>query len=266
MISRPLFKQGFLSNGKILLIFAAVLTLYFSLIVSMFDPKIGGTLQSFSDAMPEVMAMFGMNAATATLTGFLANYLYGFLMLIFPLIFTIMASTRLIARHVDRGSMACLLAAPRCRRAVALTQALVLIVSQTALILYCTLLGIGCSASMFPGELDVGAFLSLNAGVWALHMAIAGFCFFASCISDDTRRSFALGAGVPIAFYLIQMLANMGGKLENLQYFTLFTLFDTAGLMDGTAAAWWKAAFLLGIGVLFFIAGIRLFERRDLPL
>ncbi|MBW9158210.1 hypothetical protein G9F71_010930 [Clostridium sp. FP2] len=33
-------------------------------------------------------------------------------------------------------------------------------------------------------------------GLYFLHIAISGICFFASCISNDTKRSFTIGAGI----------------------------------------------------------------------
>ena len=119
---------------------------------------------------------------------------------------------------------------------------------------------------MFPGVLDVAGYLRLNLGVWLLHLCLSGLCFFASCISNTTRLSLALGAGTATVFYLIQMLANMGGKLETLRYITLFTLFQPDKLLAGEAAGWVFAAVLGLLGTALYAAGILLFHRRDLPI
>ena len=96
-----------------------------------------------------------------------------------------------------------------------------LIAGGTLLTAYCTALAVGCAAAMFPGELDVPAYLVVNAGLLCLHLALGGFCFFASCLFNESRLSVALGAGVPVLFFLIRMLANMGGRLEKLKYATV---------------------------------------------
>lgn len=266
MINRTLYGRGLRYTGKMLLVFAAVLTLYFTLLTSMFDPEMGALLQALSETMPEIMAMVGMDGAASELTGFLATYLYGFLMLLFPMVFEILVANRLVARMVDRGSMAYLVASPNSRRRIALTQMLVLLTGIVVLIAYCTGLGLLCAAAMFPGQLDIPAFLRLNGGVLALHLAIGGLCFFASCISNDTRRSLAIGAGIPVACYLLHMLANMGGHLERLRYVTVFTLFDTEGLLAGTGAAAAQTAVLLALGLVLYAAGALAFMKRDLPL
>ena len=262
----PLFKQGCRSNSKILLLFAAVLTMYISLITTMFDPKIGSILDQMVQTMPEIMAAVGMSSPGSTLISFLNNYLYGFLMLLFPMLYSVIVANRLIARHVDKGSMAYLLASPVSRTRVAFTQLGVLLSGLALLIGYCTALGILCAHLFFPGELDVGQFLLLNIGALLLHTALAGIAFFASCIADETRISLSLGAGLPILFYIFQMLANMGGGLKFFRYLTPFTLFDSAALASGEAAAFWGPAILGGAALLLFAGGILLFRRRDLPL
>ena len=93
-----------------------------------------------------------LQAGSSSLGGFLINYLYGFLLLLLPLVFSILAANRLVARWVDTGSMAYLLASPNTRARVARTQALVLIAGGTLLTAYCTALAVGCAAAMFPGE------------------------------------------------------------------------------------------------------------------
>lgn len=261
-----LYKQGLKSNYKIFLVFCLILGLYISVIVYMFNPELGKTLEVFEKSMPQVMAMFGMNGAGATLTSFLSNYLYGFLLLVMPMIFEILAANRLVARLVDTGSMAYLLASPNGRGRVVRTQMSVLLTFVLLLAMFYTGVGLACSQVMFPGELDIPGFLRINLGAFLLHFAISGVCFFASCITNETRHSLLIGAGLSVLFYLIQMLANMGGDLEPLKYFTLFTLFDCTGLTAGDSAALWMLLPLAAIGLVLYSGGCLLFQKRDLPL
>ena len=87
--------------------------------------------------------------------------------------------------------MAYLLASPNTRARVARTQALVLLAGGTLLTAYCTALAVGCAAAMFPGALDVPAYLVVNAGLLCLHLALGGVCFFASCLFNESRLSVA---------------------------------------------------------------------------
>jgi len=265
MISFTLFKREMKANYKLLLIFVWILTIYVMSIVSMFDPNKTNAFDEIAKSMPEIMKAFGMVTVGNTLIQFLSSYLYGFIILMFPMIFVIILANKLVAGYVDRGSMAYLLATPNKRVKLVLTQALFLWVSVGILITYVTVLIIISCAIMHPGQLDIGKFIMMNAVIYTLHIAISGICFFASCISNDTKLSFTLGAAIPIAFYLIQMLANMGGKMANLKYFTIFTLFNTNDIIAGESVVF-PILILISVAIVFYGIGIFIFSKRDLPV
>lgn len=266
MISMPLLKREIKSNYKLFIIFAAVLTMYISIIIPMFDPEIGEALAEFEKAMPEMMAAFGMSNPGTTLIEFINTYLFGFLFIVFPMIFEIIIANKLIAKYVDSGSMSYLLATPNKRGKIAITQAVFMLLSIGVLILFITLVGIISSEIYFPGDLDIKKYILMNIGLYCLHIAISGLGFFASCISNDTKVSYSISAGIPIGFFIIQLLANMGGKLENLKYFTIFTLFDTDKLIKGEVSGIWMFMILLVGGIILYVTGILRFNKRDLPL
>lgn len=101
-MSGTLLKRELKINGKLLALFLAVLTLYGGMITSMFDPKLGESLKAMADSMPDLFSAFGMNQSGATLTEFLSNYLYGFLLVVFPMVFLILLANRLLIRYLDR--------------------------------------------------------------------------------------------------------------------------------------------------------------------
>ncbi|HPU18342.1 MAG TPA: ABC transporter permease, partial [Bacillota bacterium] len=181
MINWTLYKRGIKGSWKMILIFAAVITMYFTVIISMFDPALGSVLDEFAKAMPELMAIVGMTPASAELVSFMEAYLYGFIMLVFPMVFCILSAHKLISRHVDRGSMTYLLSAPVRRETVAFTQMKVMVTGLFMLVLYATLLGIVDCEISFPGELDTGKFILLNVGVFCLQLFVGGICFLCSC-------------------------------------------------------------------------------------
>lgn len=266
MISMPLLKREIKSNYKLFIIFAAVLTMYISIIIPMFDPEIGEALAEFEKAMPEMMAAFGMSNPGTTLIEFINTYLFGFLFIVFPMIFEIIIANKLIAKYVDSGSMSYLLATPNKRGKIAITQAVFMLLSIGVLILFITLVGIISSEIYFPGDLDIKKYILMNIGLYCLHIAISGLGFFASCISNDTKVSYSISVGIPIGFFIIQLLANMGGKLENLKYFTIFTLFDADKLIKGEVSGIWMFMILLAVGIILYVTGILRFNKRDLPL
>lgn len=266
MINRTLFGRGIKKSLKMLVIFAAVITMYFTIIITMFDPSFESVLSELSKSMPELMNMVGMKQASAELVGFMEAYLYGFIMLVFPMIFSILSANMLIARHVDRGSMTYLLAAPVKRETVAFTQMTVMVSGLFLLVLYATLLGIIDCEITFPGELDIGKYLLLNIGVLVLHLFIGGICFLCSCIFSESKHAVGLSAGIAIFEYVIQMIANTGKELENAKYATLFTLFDSKEIVSGSSDALWGLLLLFIGAIILYIGGIVIFKKRDLHI
>lgn len=263
-MNAALFKQGIKSGWKTLVIFLAVISMYVTVMIFMFDPELSKVMDEFAAAMPNLMAAFGMKASATDLTGFLASYLYGFILLVFPMVYIIIAANSLVARHIERGSMAYFLASPNKRNRIAFTQAVTLIFGIFILVAYAAVLAVAVGEAVFPGKLDIKNYLLLNLGLFCLHIFIGGLCFLASCISNEVSKATLLGGGFSVLCYLFQSLANVGDKFENLKYATFFTLFDSDLLIKGSSNGYIMAACLFAGGAILFVAGIIGFSRRDL--
>ncbi len=85
-----------------------------------------------------------------------------------------MVNHRLLATHIDKGSMAYLLSTPNSRKTVAVTQAVYSLASIALFFTLVTGMGIGVSQAMFPGELEIGTFVILNLYVIVNYFAIGG--------------------------------------------------------------------------------------------
>lgn len=265
-MNKTLFRMEWKSAWKLLLFFILILAMYFSIMLTMFDPELGSALAQFEKLMPEMMAAVGMSGTATTLVDFFSTYLYGMIMIMFPFLFSVILSLRLLVKKVDNGSMTYLLSCGEKRSHVWVSQLAVLLSALFLLIAFCTLLGIVCSMVMFPNDLDIAAFLRLNLGCLLLQTALASICFLASSALNEYRHAALIGAGSGVLFILIQMLANMKGNLEKLQYATIMTLFDTQGLIANEAQAWGRLGVLLLIAVCCLIVARQIFLQRDLPL
>lgn len=261
-----LFRRNFRSNVFLTTVFLAVLTMYSFVIVMMFDPALGDTLAQMAQSMPDVFAAFGMMEGGATLLEFIANYLYGFLLVVFPLVFLILLTSRLVTRHVERGSMAYLLATPNTRLRIISTQAVFLAAALLVLVVYVCGVCIFAGQLLFPGDLETGRFLLLNVGLYGLLFLLSGVCFCSSCIFQDSKLALGIGPGLCIAFVLLQMLSQVGEKTEFLKNLTPLTLFDPKGLITGDTNAVWMFVLLYAMGLLLYLIGIGVFCKRDLPL
>jgi ABC-2 type transport system permease protein len=267
MLSLPLLRSTIKSNYVIWLIFAAILAMYFSIILSMYDPD---TLESMDALLaslpPQLIEAMNFIVVDATLLGFIGGYFYGFLILFFPLIYTVIMAHRMIAQHVDNGSMAFLLSTPNTRARIAFTQAVFLVGSLVLLILFVILVGVGVSAALFPGLLDIPGFLRLNLGAVLLYFALSGIGFFASCLFNEAKGSLALGGGLPVAFFLVNLVSGVGEQAEVLRYASLMSLFDPSAIIAGESSYPLAFLALAAIGLALYAAGIWVFSRKDLPL
>lgn len=264
MLSLPLFKRNMLYTSKIGIVFIAILTMYTTMITYMFDPAMAEMLVKYQEMMPGLMAAVGMTGSTGTLIAFINTYLYGFIMLIIPMVFEIILINKFIMRYVDNGSMACLLSTPNTRLKIIITQLASIILSVALLITIITGIGLLSSALMFPGDLDIGKYLQLNLSIFLLHMIISSIGFLAACFFNESKGFFALGAGLPILFYLIHMISNAGDKFKDLKYCTIFTLFPGDKIVEGANGVFSLNTAMAVMAAVLFIVGVIKFKKKDL--
>ena len=139
-MNRALFAKELRANLFVSLIIAAVLAMYIGVIVSMYDPELGESLDAMMQSMPEMFAAFGMSVQATTLIDFMLNYLYGFLLTIFILVLILIVANKLMVRYLDRSAMAYLLATPNSRTRIALTMVGVMVTILVALMAVVTAL------------------------------------------------------------------------------------------------------------------------------
>ena len=121
MFNRTLFFYELKRSMKLLVILGAVMTMYIVIIIDMYDPQMMKTLDSFSKKMPDLMNAVGMKTGAHTLIGFMVSYLYGFILLVIPMIFSIIRANSLIAKYTDNGAMALLLTGGHKRKSIVIT-------------------------------------------------------------------------------------------------------------------------------------------------
>ena len=206
--------------------------------------------------------LFGGNH---TLIGFMANSFYALMAIIFPMVYSIMVGNRLVAEKIDRGSMACLLSTPTTRLQIILTSALYFILSLTLMWSVATIVGIIAANIFQPDALDIKTFISMNIGCFLYHFVISSICFCSSCLFNTSKKSLTFGAGIPLAFFVINLFIKLSENLDWLKYFTLNTLFNTQKIIEGSG---FENDFivLLVTGIVLYLIGIIVFNKKDLPL
>ena len=266
-MSSSLFKATLKSNWSIALGITLFILIYISTSISMFNPENAEFIESMLRVMPEgLMKALGFINLGTDFTQYLGNYLYGFIFLVFPFIYTSVVANRLIAKHVDSGSMSYLLSTPNTRVKIASTQAAYLILSTSVIFTILTGIAIAMSTGIWPGLLNIGLFIVLNIVTLAATLVVSGVSFLFSCIFNENRLSLAFGVGIPLLFVVFRMVYSLSEKIDWLKYLTVYTVVDVEKLLDGGPYALFATLILLGITVVLYAAGIIIFNKKSLVI
>ena len=119
---RSLMKQEVKANYKLYVIFLSIIAMYAVTLVAMYDPSLKDSLKSLEESMPVVLAAFGMQDMGTTLLDFIITYLYKFVLIVTPFIYSIVMCYRLLAKYVENGSLAYLLNSKHGRTKIVITQ------------------------------------------------------------------------------------------------------------------------------------------------
>lgn len=266
MLSIPMLKHNFKACIVPFIIIFAFLTMYTTVIIYMYDPKLAEMLEGYQEVLPEMMAAVGMTGVATSLIEWIKIYLYGFIMLLFPLIFIIIAVNKLVMGFIDNGSMAGILATSNSRGKIIITQLLSLYIWLFILMSCVTAVGIVTANILFPNELDIEKYLCLNAGTLMLWFAVAGITFLVACIFSDAKYYYLFGAGIPILFFFFNMIGNMGENLKFFNYFTIYSLLPADKLIAGNSEAVLPCVILFMISIVLSVTGGIWFTKRDLSL
>ena len=235
--------------------------------IGMWDPDGIEVLQEMMDLLPDAMTnMLGFGNLGGSLTSYLLNYMYGFLMLLFPIIFTVMVGNRLVAKHTTSGSMIFLLTMPYSRRRIMFNQAVffatglffIFAVNVSVMILF--------SNIMFPGMLEIGKLLIVNLIAYGAHLILAAIAFLFSCLFDDSQTTMMFSSVVLFGNAVAFMVSNLGDGTAFLKYASVFTFIDIEYILEGSGNGLLTGVVLTLVGLLGFVGGIELFDRKSVVI
>lgn len=253
LLSKQIIKQSIKNNYILWLSLTGVLSFFITVMTIMGSKMI--------DNQPSGGGGFG--GGGTSLMGLYANGIFGMLGIMILLIFAIVVGNKLVAGEIDKGTMSYTLNTPITRTQIIFSKAFFYVCS---IVLMGVVVGLCGTASVFIAGADValGTFWILILGFVLYGFAIGGICFFASCWFNKSGNSLALGAGISIAFVVLDSLSIISG-LEWLKYFTLNTLYDTNAIISGSDYIVQLIALFVG-GAILYILGCSKFLKKDLPL
>ncbi|MCA1184062.1 ABC transporter permease [Bacillus licheniformis] len=266
-----LYKQMLRTNMKGIMSYGVGSAFYILLILGIY-PSIAGNaedIEKMIKSMPEgFLNAFGFENGLGNLEDFISGEYYGLIFIVILSIFSVMLSTKLLAKRVDQGSMAYILSAPTTRGKVAFTQAAVLTTGLLIIMAVTTAAGLAGYHLMLGGDYDfnVSRFLVLNLLGFLLFFAVGGISFLFSAISNDEKRALGLSGGITFLFFSFDLLGKLSEKTEWLRSLSVFSLFRPGDIVNGSTDIAQVSLVLAAVGFAAFALSILIFKKRDLPL
>ncbi|PAV36819.1 permease [Bacillus licheniformis] len=266
-----LYKQMLRTNMKGIMSYGVGSAFYILLILGIY-PSISGNaedIEKMIKSMPEgFLNAFGFENGLGNLEDFISGEYYGLIFIVILSIFSVMLSTKLLAKRVDQGSMAYILSAPTTRGKVAFTQAAVLTTGLLIIMAVTTAAGLAGYHLMLGGDYDfnVSRFLVLNLLGFLLFFAVGGISFLFSAISNDEKRALGLSGGITFLFFSFDLLGKLSEKTEWLRSLSVFSLFRPGDIVNGSTDIAQVSLVLAAVGFAAFALSILIFKKRDLPL
>ena len=202
---------------------------------------------------------------------------YSIMVTLFPAIYSLISSNKLMAGQVDSGSMAYVLSTPTGRKKVVFTQMMFAIVSTCLMFVVNSAIHSAVNASdplaiavatggsvAVAGNLTTKMIILTNLSACAACIAVSGVCFMFSGIFNRTKYSIGF-SGVLVG--ILGMFGTLGVEsLGNFKYATLFSLYDYKSILLGTDDWIIKTVIAFVIGLAGYVIGGVRFCKKDLPL
>lgn len=254
------------NNMKSFITLLIILTMYVLIIISMYDPQLQSLLDQFSSTIPSLFEAFGMLNQNTSLNAFIINYLYGFILLLLPIIYCIYLNYKLVIQYIESKSLNYILSSTISRKVFIQTQILTTTIILFLLMLYITFITLLTSQILFPNQLDISAYLLLNIGLLSLQYQIIAILFLLSVLIKDCKKILAYASTFITISYLCTMLVNMNEQLYILKYTSIFSLFNTQHYIQYTTDNLLFIAAMLCCTLCIHIITINSFNKRDLIL
>lgn len=214
---------------------------------------------------PELLALFAGGETTFDLAS-AADYLNSQLFaLIAPMLLAILGvgfAAGTLAGEEERGTLELVLTYPVTRASVVLQKALVLVVEVAvlAMVIYLVTFGVGRA---FEVEMPLTDVVASGVGQVLLGVVFGFLSLAAGAASGSRGFAIGVGAGAAAGTYLVGSLAPVVSWLAPAKWVSPFYYATGENpLANGLPA--WRVLVLAGSAVLFLLAAVVAFERRDL--
>ncbi len=256
---------------KSILIYAALMSLFFMWFVSFFDPELLAGLEEAFEAYPEaIQQMVGEFASITEFGGFINIYSFSVSWFYYGIYF-ILKSAHNIPKEIEDKTIDIVLSKPITRTEFSLGKYLTHIL-EILIIYYGVMMSVLLGILIFPTVTVNDIYLNeiMFAFLWNFLFMVAlistGF-FFSSFLSS--KKSLAFGLGVVIFFYALgQFWQSFPEGAQEIKRISIFFYSDMSNLLVNHV--WDNVGLhiliLLGYSIILTTSGIIIFNKRDIPV
>lgn len=185
---------------------------------------------------------------------------------IYVMIYFLIQYAGAFSSEMEQKTIDIILSTPLSRRRLFITRYLswvaidlILIVSWIMFI-YIGVLAIGEDADAPLADIARTMILSLP-----FMLSVQGFCMLASVVTNDSRKAYGACFGIYFGMVVLRMVATLSQRLEFVKYLAIVRYWDYSTIFIDGIVPWGHIVLLTVVSIGLFIAGLAVFERKDLP-
>jgi ABC-2 type transport system permease protein len=256
-----------LRRSRVLAVGLGIVVLVYGGVMAAFYPILVSNTAAINDYMKlfpkEFMAAFGMTGSLADPGIFFTTYIGSFLWPVVAAIAGIVLATRPTAADAERGWTDLPLATPLTRVAYlgAAILGQVVVLAALALMMVVGVLAVGM---LVGAGFDAARFLASGAVLFLFASAIAGVTSLVAVLTLSRGVAGAVSAGLLIAMYLLNIVAQVQPSLAWLGDLSAFRYAGVGALIDHGTADWVGIGVFTAVALAGWIASVAVFRRRDL--
>ena len=207
-----------------------------------------------------------IGAEIYSVKGFLSMELFSSLTM-FILIYFLVQYAGAFSIEMEKKTIDIILSTPLSRRRLFISRYLswvtvdLIVIVVWTLVTYAGVSAIGESAdaSLADGARTMLLFLPFI-------LSVQGFCMLASVATNNSRKAYGISFGIYYGMYVLRIVSLLSEKMRFLRYFTLFEYWDYNAIFVAGVVRWGSILLLTLLSIGLFIAGLTVFERKDLAL
>lgn len=173
--------------------------------------------------------------------------------------------SRLPAGEIGSGTIDVLLSWPVSRTRVYLSHTLIWLAAGTVVLLTALIANISAARFVAPEfRTPPGRLLIVLVNLWCLYVAVVGLTSCISAMSSNRGRAVGVTFGLLLASFLLNFLVEVWKPAKGIAFLSILEYYRPLHILQAATWPLGDLTVLLGLGVVFWLAGALIFARRNI--